>query len=46
MLEQKWQFLLFVAQNKKLIGQTRPIRALCAVSPLPSYRASLGMLLL
>jgi hypothetical protein len=39
-------FLLFVAQNRKMIGQTRPIRALCAVSPLPPYRASLDMLLL
>jgi hypothetical protein len=31
---------------EKLVGQTRPIRALCAVSPLSPYRASLGMLLL
>jgi hypothetical protein len=29
-----------------MIGFTRPIRALCAVSPLPPYRVLLGMLLL
>jgi hypothetical protein len=46
MLEQKWQNSLFATQNRKMIGFTRPIRALCAVSPLPPYRVLLGMLLL
>jgi hypothetical protein len=40
------KFLFLRHKNRKMIGFTRPIRALCAVSPLPPYRASLGMLLL
>jgi len=40
------KFLFLRHRNRKMIGFTRPIRALCAVSPLPPYRASLGVLLL
>jgi hypothetical protein len=37
------KFLFLRHRNRKMIGCTHPIRALCAVPP---YRASLGVLLL
>jgi hypothetical protein len=46
MLGKNGKILFLRHRNRKMIGFTRPIRALCAVSPLPPYRVLLGMLLL